>query len=207
MQDLLLFMATGGDSARSDPSGGLRKNKARPVMSLTSIEGPDTAELKNRCVSASYALQIEQMKKFSPKEHLQKIKAARGTMMSALMLVLMRFLQAQGESVNREPEIVPDGAARFQDNYRAVCNLLRAFAHVAEKPADWSEGVIATWNRQLSDVELANDRLDYLIRRFIEEKLADRDAAGCDDDPLLTAPSLREQRVKYKRNRWHALYH
>src|SRR5207244_11264623 len=87
------------------------------------------------------------------------------------------------------------------------CNLLRAFAHVAEKPADWSEGVIATWNRQLSDVELANDRLDYLIRRFIEEKLADRDAAGCDDDPLLTAPSLREQRVKYKRNRWHALYH
>lgn len=197
LEDLLLFMATGGESARSNPSGGLRKNRARPVMSLTSIEGPHTAELKNRCVSVLFGLAKEEMKAFSPKKHLEGIRAERNKIMSALMFVLKRFLQMQTE-ISSNPDPVPDGAARFQDNYRAVCNLLRAFAQVAGKPADWSEGMIAAWSGQLSTVELVNDRLDYLVRRFIEEKVAARDEAAADDDPLLTAPVLREARVPYK---------
>jgi len=198
LQDLLLFAATGGESGRSNPAGGLRKNKARPIISLTSIEGRETAELKNRCVREFFALTKERMKNFSPKDHLQRIQTERHKIMSALMFVLQRFFKIQAETPFGGREPVPDGAARFQDNYRAVCNLLRAFAEVAHKPDAWCAGVIDAWNRNLSAVEVPSERLDFLVRTFIEEKLAAQNAEGFEDSLILTSPAIREHKVDYK---------
>jgi hypothetical protein len=161
LQDTLITMASGGgkQTAYQHISG------PRPIISITTIESFEKSELKNRSVAIEHSLDPEAIVGFSALEHEKKLLAARDRIMSALMHVLAEF--------KRQPvqkEVVPTGAGKFSDNYRALCGLLLAYERTAQKDAGWADAIIAVWNQQLTDnTPAANETLSHVVKKFIDK--------------------------------------
>jgi hypothetical protein len=160
--DFLLFLATGAERGRSQVDGRLRPSATgRPVGIFTTIEGAVKAELRARCVQVQYLVKGQTLPR-GPIE--QEISQRRHGIGSALMGVLMRYLQVQSE--NRP---TPNPIPNFEEHFTALANLLRAFGEVAGKPAQWAEDIIRDWNATLSGAEPDEEELEHPIQRVLSE--------------------------------------
>ncbi len=164
--DFLLFLATGAARGRCAGDGVRKGNGHRPIGAITSIEGAYKAELQDRCVEVEYNAHELERAKFPQDAIRRAITQNRHRMLSALVPVLQQFLKINQEGRTAP---VPESLARFSGNFTAVCNLLRAYAVIAEKPADWSEGIIEKWIETITieSHEAAGDELETLIQQFL----------------------------------------
>jgi hypothetical protein len=166
LQDGLITMASGGEKKTAVSQHG----GERPILSFTTIEFAVKTELKNRSVEIKHSLAKDKMKRFSEQDHKEALHSARDQIMSAAMHVIAELLR-----MPKTEEDVPDGAAKFSDNYRAVCRLLRAYEKTAQKPQGWADSIIARWRQQLGgDVDIAADEnLHYLVQSYLDSALLD----------------------------------
>jgi len=163
----LLFLSTGAEPKRSRSDGSMRpSNKTRPVGVLTSIEGVFKSELKIRCAEVKYSLSGSR----TGREGIERrIVDQRHVINSALVRVLQRFLSI--EPVHKKTPNPFDG--NFDVHFAALCNLLRAFAELSDKPGEWAEEMINSWDRYLrhqDDGEEESSELEYPIRKILKEQ-------------------------------------
>lgn len=172
--DWLIFAATGADRGRATRSGELRKRgSGRPVVAMTSIEGPSQTELVNRCVEFKFRLVPEAKGTFSERELKRRIQAARDKILSALLHVVRKHREREERADISSPlSPVPKAAERFADNWHTDCKLLRAYAEVAGKPAGWADEIIGVWSRELAETEAGNEEVSTVVRGFLGAKLA-----------------------------------
>jgi hypothetical protein len=160
----LLFLSTGADPQRCLSDGSMRHpNKTRPVVVITSIEGVYKTELRERCVEIDYAV----VGKKTQREGLDKrITKERDKMISAIILVLQRFLRLRGNFENPNPF-----NGNFDIHFSTLCDLLRAFGEVAAKPPEWAEELIRAWDRRIrydKANEIETSELEFPIRQILE---------------------------------------
>jgi hypothetical protein len=165
----LLFLSTGAESKRSRSDGSMRiGEKTRPVTVITSIEGVFKTELRLRCAEVEYSVVGEK----SEREQVeQRIVESRHEINSALVAVLQRFLAIQQLKIACPNPF--DG--NFGVHFRALCNLLRAFAELAAKPTGWAEDLIQAWDYHLrlnASNEVETSELEFPIRRILEDTSA-----------------------------------
>ena len=163
----LLFLSTGAEPKRSRSDGSMRpSNKTRPVGVITSIEGVFKAELKMRCAEVKYSLSGSR----TEREGIERrIVDQRHIINSALVRVLQRFLSIK--PVHKKTPNPFDG--NFDVHFAALCNLLRAFAELSDKPEEWAEEMINSWDRYLrhqDDGDEESSELEYPIRKILKEQ-------------------------------------
>lgn len=163
----LLFLSTGAEPKRSRSDGSMRpSNKTRPVGVITSIEGVFKTELKIRCAEVKYSLSGSR----TGREGIERrIADQRHVINSALVRVLQRFLSIEPAHM-RTPNPF-DG--NFDVHFTALCNLLRAFAELTDKPEQWAEAMINSWDRCLrhqDDGEEESSELEYPIRKILKDQ-------------------------------------
>src|SRR5262249_5765165 len=126
--NFLLFLSTGAERGRSYKDGRLRPTEVgRPVGVITSIEGIAVkTELNKRCVEIRYAVSGHKINR-EPIE--RAIQENRDSINTALVQVLSAFLIIHTTST---PNPIPD----FREHFAALCNLLRAYGHIAGKPSE-----------------------------------------------------------------------
>lgn len=161
----LLYLSTGADSKRSLSDGSMRsRNKTRPVVVLTSIEGVYKTELRERCVEVSYAV----VGKRTEREGLEnRISQTRGEMTSAIVQVLQRFLKLRNCVDSPNPF-----NGNFQVHFSSLCDLLRAFGEIAAKPPEWAEDMIRAWDHRIRHDkinEIETSELEFPIRQILLE--------------------------------------
>ncbi len=147
--DFCLFLATGAQRGRSNPEGGIRTSKNRPVAIMTSVEGVFKQELQNRCVNVDFKIPPG-AKKLRRAENEREIATQRNIIVSALIPVFRRFFQIHGQ----QPTEAPSGPiSNFPEYHDTIADLARAFGYVAGKPSSWAEDQIKEWSRIISNVE------------------------------------------------------
>jgi hypothetical protein len=162
----LLFLSTGAETKRSRSDGTMRTGeKTRPVTVITSIEGVFKTELRLRCAEVEYCVLGDK----NEREVIERrIVECRHDINSALVEVLRRFLVIQSLKIACPNPF--DG--NFGVHFRALCNLLRAFAEVAAKPSEWAENLIQAWDHHLrlsASSEVETSELEFPIRRILED--------------------------------------
>jgi len=162
--DYCLFLATGAERGRSYSDGCMRSNQtSRPVGVITSIEGVVKAELKARCVDVRYRISDKSLLR-GPLE--REIVECRSNILSALMPVLQGYLR-----IAKEGRETPNPKPHFEEHITALCNLLRAYGEVAQKPGNWSEDIINQWDKYLGQSEDEGaEELEPLIQKLIESE-------------------------------------
>jgi hypothetical protein len=159
--DFLLFAATGAERGRAYSDGALRAGlPQRPVCVITSIEGVVRRELMARTVNVAYGVPGPRLRR-GPLE--REIKERRGSISSALMLVLQRYMQIKIRGQRTWPNPVPE----FEEHFSALCDLLQAFEEVAGKPEGWAAGIVNEWNQTIFNAEIEGDALEQPLRRII----------------------------------------
>ena len=132
---------------------------------ITSIEGVFKAELKARCVEVDYRVTSNKIKR----EGIEReIETHRHGINSALVAVLQRFL-----SIRAQARETPNPIPNFGEHFTVLCDLLRALADVARKPAGWDEEIIKAWDRiirQRSEGEGETSELEFHIMQLLELK-------------------------------------
>ena len=168
--DFCLFLATGAQRVRSYSDGTLRYSRYRPAGVITTIEGVFKPELQKRCVEVKYAVKGESLGRGQIE---LEISLRRNEICSALMVVLQKYFQIQGQRSNPNP--IPE----FEEHFSALCDLLRAFGEVAGKDENWAEAIISKW--------------DVVIRGRDEEEEDEL------EQPLLRIFDLLASRVEFQR--------
>lgn len=92
----------------------------------------------------------------------REIGERRGEITSAMVPVLQRYFQIRGQQVTPNP--IPN----FEEHFTALCDLLRAYGDVAEKPADWAELIITLWDEEISGRDIEEDSLEYPIMEVLQ---------------------------------------
>jgi hypothetical protein len=160
--DYLLFLATAAERGRSYSDGRLRpRPTGRPVGVITTIEGAVKAELQARCVEVQYGVTGHRLQRGVIEREIARLRHAMG---SALILVLSRFLR-----INRDQRDTPNPVPNFPEHFTALCDLLRAYGQATDRPACWSEGIIAEWNRVIVGTEADDDDLEHPLERALRE--------------------------------------
>jgi len=162
--DYLLYLATAAERFRCAAEGYRTTNRHRPIGVITSIEGAAKAELIDRMVEISYNAHERDRANFDKRTLRQAIIDRRSAILSALVLVLQRFLQIDRE---KRSISVPDALARFGENFKADVMLLHAYADVAEKPAGWADKIIKVWGDTLQAREKDTDELVFMVEQFL----------------------------------------
>ena len=160
--DFCLYLSTGAERGRARKDGTLRRGASRPVGVITTIEGVYKAELQNRCVEIQYRLPGPEIGRDGIE---REIHGRRNEICSAIMAVLQRYQQIRSGPRPSTPNPIPN----FSENFGALCDLLRAYAHVAGKPVGWSEDIISAWDRILRQREAEEDELEHPILRVFRE--------------------------------------
>jgi hypothetical protein len=160
--DFCLFLATGAERGRARKDGTLRRGASRPVGVITTIEGVYKPELQNRCVEIQYSLTGTAIGRDALE---REIHGRRNEICSAMMAVLQRYQQIRSEPRPATPNPIPN----FSEDFWALCDLLRAYAQVADKPAVWSEEIISSWDRIVRQREAEEDELEHPILRVFRE--------------------------------------
>lgn len=161
--DYLLFLATGACRKRAS-NDGLRVRTSdvhRPAVVITSIEGVSIrAELRERCVDVEFCVNSRKVGRETAE---RAISEHRDEMLAALVPVLQRFL-----AIRRSRRDTPNPFyGNFDVHFTTLCDLLRAFGDVADKPEGWAEQMIVAWDRiirQRSDGEEEESELEYHVR-------------------------------------------
>lgn len=161
--DFLLFLSTGAERGRCRKDGTLRTvQEGRPVAVITTIEGVVKAELKARCVDVQYAIKGKTLQR-GPIE--REIVEHRDSINSGLAAVLSWFFP-YSEANLPGPNPIPE----FEEHFTALCNLLRAYGFLAEKPDGWVEELIQAWGRLLAERETDEDILEHPLARIMREQ-------------------------------------
>jgi hypothetical protein len=63
----------------------------------------------------------------------------------------------------------PNPLPNFQEHFTVLCNLLRAFAKVSDRPTSWSEDIIAKWYAEIVGAEAEEDDLEHPLGRVLNE--------------------------------------
>jgi hypothetical protein len=162
----LLFLSTGAEPKRSRSDGAIRpSNKTRPVGVITSIEGVFKPELRARCAEVKYSVSGGRTEREAIE---RRVVDQRHVINSSLVRVLQRFL-----SIQALRKKTPNPFGNFDVHFTALCNLLRAFAELADKPEEWAEAMINSWDRYLrhqDDGEEESSELEYPIRKILQEQ-------------------------------------
>lgn len=172
-RDFWLHLATGAEHYASRPDGTLRQRKpGRPVGAFTSIEGgPDKTEFGERRVRAEYcakSLPPEKRAQFDEDEHKERIEAARGQILPALVNVLQRAMQLHKDAARTIT--IPTGYDRFKGNYVWLVFLLRAFAELSGKPLEWADQIEKVWREEISKISTeASDPMEYPLLQFFAQ--------------------------------------
>jgi hypothetical protein len=98
----------------------------------------------------------------------RRIVDQRHVINSSLVHVLQRFLSIQ--ALHKK---TPNPFGNFDVHFTALCNLLRAFAELSDKPEEWAEEMINSWDRHLrhqDDGEEESSELEYPIRKILKEQ-------------------------------------
>ncbi len=160
--DFCLFLATGANRVRSFTDGTLRFNRHRPVGVITTIEGVSRQEMEARCVTVEYAVKGTTLMSRGPIEY--EIQQRRNEIFSGLVVVLQRYFQVRGQRPSPNP--IPN----CEEHFTALCDLLRAYGDVAEKPKSWAEGIIKKWAEVIgARGEDEEEELEHPILRVILE--------------------------------------
>jgi hypothetical protein len=159
--DFCLFLATGAERGRSLSDGSMRVGSRRPVGVITTIEGVWKNELKTRCVEVQYGVTGPKIGR-GPIE--REIEQRRSEITCALFPVLQRFLK-----IAEENRLTPIPLPDFEEHFTALCNLLRAYGDIAEKPVDWAESVIQEWASVLTGRETEEDDLEYPLLSVFDQ--------------------------------------
>ena len=166
--DYCLFLSTGAARARSNSDGSAVRetNKSRPVGVVTCIEGVFKGELLARCVPVEFAINGEK----TVREEIEpEITRLRHSMSSALVPVLQSFLR-----IRSEHRTTPKSRPGFDAHFDALCDLLRAYGEVAERPVEWAEDLIAQWDRfiRVEQHEDEENELEYpIVQTLTTDKL------------------------------------
>ncbi len=166
--DFCLFLATGAERGRSQVDGRLRtSNPGRPVAVVTTIEGLVKKELRARTVEIPYGVDGTRIQR-APIE--RQINERRHQIGSALMPVLVRYLQLRMESPRRLPNPIPE----FEEYFSAICYLAIAYGEIAGNATEWSEDLIQDWNRVIlgGASEEEEEDLEHPILRLLDQHLA-----------------------------------
>jgi len=166
--NFLLFLSTGGERGRCQKDGRLRSAQdGRPVGIVTSIEGIGVkTELRKRCVDVPYVVKGEKLNR-GPIE--REILGHRNSILSAIAEVLTWFFGFYSDGPLPAPNPLPD----FEEHYTALCNLLRAYEMVAGKPDGWSEQIIQSWDKLLTERDTEEDILEHPLQRVLRERAKD----------------------------------
>jgi len=166
--DFCLRLATGGERGRSHSDGRVREQgQGRPVAVITTIEGVVKPELQARCVQVQYVVRGDRLTR---SEIEREIKRSRDKIGSSMVQVLNLY------QVNRDQAPVPNPVPTFEEHFRALCDLLRAFGALAAKPDEWSEEIIAQWDEVIRGTEDEEDDLEHPINRVLQEIVNTEDA-------------------------------
>ena len=160
--DYVLFLATGAQRARSSVDGNLRRSATRPVAVVTSIEGlAFKEELKRRCLEVEYLITGKPLGRGTIEA---EIKDHRDEINSALLQVLQKYL-----TVRRKKRWTPTPVPEFQEHFRALADLLRAYGAVAGKSPGWSEDVIQVWAKTITSADRDGaDELEPLLLEVLD---------------------------------------
>jgi len=158
--DHCLFLATGAKRRRSTQDGRIRTAHGRPVGLITTIEGVPKRELQARTITIDYRISGVAVDR-GPIE--REIRAKRHVITSALMDVLWVYLAICGT------EPTPNPQPNFAENFRANCDLLRAYGMVTGKPTGWAEKIIAVWNGTIGRREVEENDLEQPLCRVLQE--------------------------------------
>jgi hypothetical protein len=160
--DFLLFLATGAERGRSYSDGRLRpKQSGRPAGVITTIEGVIKAELQARCVEVQYEVPGARLQRDGNEREISKLRHEMG---SALIGVIVQFLKIRDCKLE-----TPNPAPNFQEHFTVLCNLLRAFGRATDRPAIWSEEIIAEWGKVILGTEADDDDLEHPLDRVLRE--------------------------------------
>jgi hypothetical protein len=162
--DFCLFLCTGAQRRRSNKDGSetIVTNKFRPAGVITSIEGVHKAELAARNVVVEFSVKG----RLIGRENIEReISDKRHEINSSLVRVLQRFLFIREE---RRPTPNPFNG-NFEAHFAILCDLLRAFADVAEKSQAWAEKLINDWYRIITvgSNEPDDSEYEYHIREIL----------------------------------------
>jgi len=160
--DYCLFLSTGAQRQRSTAEGRVRTSRGRPVGIITTIEGVPKQELQARCVTVEYLIRSEHIDRASIE---REICRCRHKILSALTIVLAKYLEIRGRHRNPNPR------PNLSENFAAVADLLRAFEEVAEKPKGWAEQIITVWASEIGEREPEENELEHPICRAAHEGL------------------------------------
>jgi hypothetical protein len=163
--DYLLFLATDAESGRCRKDGSMRLTASgRPVGVVTSIEGIGTKpELRNRCVEVPFSVTGE--KRLNRSSIEREINEHRSCINSALMFVVQVFFAFFEEDDSHTPNPLP----AFEEHFKALCCLLRAYGVAAGKESCWAESIIEHWGRLLAETEVEEDSLERYICKLLRD--------------------------------------
>ena len=168
--DYLLFVSTGGRRGRSSVDGVVRlSNQSRPAVVITTIEGVYKTELENRCVEVPYAVSGNNIPLAPIQEEIQQ---RRNEIVSAMVPVLQCFLR-----IRKELKSTPNPRPEFEEHFVTLCDLLRAFGEVAQKPQGWSEKIIHSWAKILGKRPVEEHELERPLLEILEDGVAVSDMA------------------------------
>jgi hypothetical protein len=161
--DYCLRLATGGERGRSYSDGRVRaRAPGRPATIITTIEGVPKTELQSRCVTVQYGVTGQALPRAAIESDIRRSRHNVGT---AIMWVLTRYFAIRGQTPSPNP--IP----AFEEHFQALCDLLRAYAFWADKPAGWSGEIIGRWNVLIRSREAEDDDLEHPISRTLRESL------------------------------------
>jgi hypothetical protein len=167
--DFLLSLATGGDRGRCYADGQMRKReRARPIGVITTIEGVVRGELQNRCVEIPYAVKGGLISR-GPIE--LEIAQCRNEILSVVPIVFARYFQLRADLPS-----YPIPRANLGEHFAALHTLLHAYADVSGKGDHWASDQIQTWNVALGSAEAPEDDLEHPISRLLNDH--DRNSAA-----------------------------
>lgn len=159
LENYLIFAATGASWGRADRDGSVHTSQARPVVALTTIEGLTRHELKRRCIEIVYDIQGP----YISRDRLEEaVKSQRQELMWSIAYVLQTYLATQAtDSVAAVPG--------FEDYFRCLCRMLRAFGRCAGKGDQWADGIVRHWRTLVVREEAQEDLLEYLVVKGLLE--------------------------------------
>jgi hypothetical protein len=151
----LLYLATGGGRDRVGVANSLR----RPTGVITSIEGPDRTEALDRLVEVEMNAHERNRAIYDDAKIRKEIRRKRNLIVSALVHVLQRFMETAHDDLTLS---IPKPFERFSSHYRVIVRLLRAYAQVSGKPAEWTDHILAAWNQAIQREEAADDYSQFV---------------------------------------------
>jgi hypothetical protein len=146
----------------------MRLQGERPIAVITSIEGVIKQELKKRTVSVEYAVTGNKLPRVPIESEIRKSRHAIG---SALIPVVQEYLSTPAVETDTNSPL-PD----FSEHFEALCGLLRAYAKVAGKNADWAERIIEVWKHTIKPSDVGEDQSE--LEAILEQVLRTAESEG-----------------------------